>query len=403
MRRLPIIIGLVVVLIAAGLASIFIVDERKQALVLQFGQVKQIRTEPGLYMKLPLIQDVAYYEKRILPLDTQPLEVTPLDERRLVVDAFARWRITRPVEFRQAVGTEAAGAQRLESILNASLREVLGSVPSKDVLSPERTILMTRIRDAARESARGLGVEIIDVRIRGTDLPEQNLRATFERMEAEREREAADERARGKERAQEIRATADRQSVELVSDAERQSAIIHGQADAERNRIYAGAFSRDQEFFAFYRSLSAYGKALTGENSTLVITPDSEFFEYLASPAPRLDGSEDALPLLMNELLGQEGEDAEPGSAGAEGKEANAENADQTGENDREPPSAAGAIGAIPPAEGVDSRAMELEGPAGEVALPETEPMEIEPDEDDPSSDAGADEEEPAEELEPAN
>lgn len=381
MRRLPIILGLVVVLIAIGLASIFIVDERKQALVLQFGQVKQIRTEPGLYMKLPLIQDVAYYEKRILPLDTQPLEVTPLDERRLVVDAFARWRITRPVEFRQAVGTEAAGAQRLESILNASLREVLGSVPSKDVLSPERTILMTRIRDSARESARGLGVEIIDVRIRGTDLPEQNLRATFERMEAEREREAADERARGKERAQEIRATADRQSVELVSDAERQAAIIRGQADAERNRIYAGAFSRDQEFFAFYRSLSAYRKALTGENSTLVITPDSEFFEYLASPAPHLNGDEEAMPRPMNELLGHTGSGAD------------AEDADQTGnESDREPPNAAGATGAIPPAEGVDASAMELEsGPAGEVALPETVPMEIEPaDEDRSSSDPGA-------------
>lgn len=387
MRRLPILIGLVVVLVVVGLASIFIVDERKQALVLQFGQVKQIRTEPGLYVKLPLIQDVAYYEKRILPLDTQPLEVTPLDERRLVVDAFARWRITRPVEFRQAVGTETAGAQRLESILNASLREVLGSVPSKDVLSPERTVLMTRIRDSARDAARGLGVEIIDVRIRGTDLPEQNLRATFERMEAEREREAADERARGKERAQEIRATADRQSVELVSDAERQSAIIRGQADAERNRIYAGAYSRDQEFFAFYRSLRAYGKSLTGDNSTLVITPDSEFFEYLASPAPRLDEGDGALPAaLMEELLGQA-----DGSAGGEG---DAEGGgESTAIGDREAPSAEGATGAIPPAEGVDSRAMEMELPTGDLSLPGS---------DDASQGADSDQDAPAAETEPA-
>jgi membrane protease subunit HflC len=271
MRRLPIIIGAVVVLLILALSSVFIVDERKQALVLQFGQVKQVVTEPGIGFKLPLIQDVIFYEGRILPLDTEPLEVTPLDERRLVVDAFARWRITDPVEFRKAVQTEEAAEARLRSILNASLREVLGSVPSEDVLSPERTVLMTRIRDSARAAATGLGVEIIDVRIRRADLPEQNLTATFERMNAEREREAADERARGKERAQEIRATADRQAVELVSDAERQGAIIRGEADAERNGIYAEAYGRDREFFAFYRSLEAYQRALKGENSTLVI------------------------------------------------------------------------------------------------------------------------------------
>ncbi len=264
MRRLPILIGVIVVLMIVALSAVFIVDERKQALVLQFGQVKQVKTEPGMGFKLPFIQDVIYYEGRILPLDTAPLEVTPLDERRLVVDAFARWRIVDPVEFRQAVQTEDAAEQRLERILNASLREVLGSVPSEDVLSPERTVLMTRIRDSARQAARGLGVEIIDVRIRRADLPEQNLNATFERMNAEREREAADERARGKERAQEIRATADRQALELVSDADRQGAIIRGEADAERNGIYASAFGRDQEFFAFYRSLEAYRRALKG-------------------------------------------------------------------------------------------------------------------------------------------
>lgn len=281
MRRLPIFIGIAVVALIAVMSSLFIVDERKQALVLQFGEVKQEITEPGLYFKIPLIQEVALYEGRILPLETSELEVTPLDERRLVVDAFARWRIENVRLFRQAAQTESAAARRLQRILNSSLREVLGSVPSADVLSPERTVLMRRITDSARAQARSLGVQMIDVRIRRADLPEQNLAATFNRMNAEREREARDERARGAERAQEVRATADRQAVELVSDAQRQADIIRGAADAERNAIFAEAFGRDEEFFAFYRSLSAYEKALRSDNSTLVISPDSEFFDYL--------------------------------------------------------------------------------------------------------------------------
>lgn len=283
MRRLPILIGVVALAVVVGLSSVFIVDERKQALVMQFGQVKQVVTEPGLGVKIPFIQEVVYYEDRILPLETVELEVTPADERRLVVDAFARWRITDVVLFRQAVQVEAAAIPRLQRILNASLREVLGKVPSADVLSPERTVLMGQIRDSARLQARSLGVQIIDVRIRRADLPEQNLAATFNRMNAEREREARDERARGNERAQEVQATADRQAIELVSDAQRQSDIIRGEADAERNRIFADAFGRDQEFFAFYRSLTAYERSLKRNNSTLVISPDSEFFDYLKS------------------------------------------------------------------------------------------------------------------------
>ena len=282
-RILPVIAAVIVVTLIGVMSSIFIVDERKQALVLQFGAVKQVKTEPGLGFKIPFIQDVAYYDSRVLPVETSALEVTPADERRLVVDAFARWRITDVVEFRQAVQTEAAALPRLERILNASLREVLGSVPSADVLSPERSVLMTRIRAAAIAQATNLGVEIIDVRIRRADLPEQNLNATFGRMNAEREREAADERARGKERAQEVRATADRGAVELVSEAQRQAEVIRGLSDAERNSIYAGAYGKDPEFFAFYRSMRAYERALRGENSTMVISPDSEFFDYLKS------------------------------------------------------------------------------------------------------------------------
>jgi len=282
-RILPVIAAMVIVTLIGVLSSIFIVDERKQALVLQFGQVRQVKTEPGLGFKIPFIQDVAYYDSRVLPVGTSALEVTPADERRLVVDAFARWRITDVVEFRQAVQTEAAALPRLERILNASLREVMGSVPSADVLSPERSVLMTRIRAAAIAQATNLGIEIIDVRIRRADLPEQNLNATFGRMNAEREREAADERARGKERAQEVRATADREAVELVSEAQRQAEVIRGQSDAERNSIYAGAYGKDPEFFAFYRSMRAYERALKGENSSLVVSPDSEFFNYLKS------------------------------------------------------------------------------------------------------------------------
>jgi membrane protease subunit HflC len=283
MRLLPVIAAIVAVVVIGVMSSVFIVDERQQALVLQFGQVRQVRTEPGIGFKVPFIQEVAYYEDRILPLETDSLEVTPLDERRLVVDAFARWRITDVVLFRQAVQTETAALSRLQSILKAKLRQVLGGVTSDDVVSPERSALMGRIRDTARAEAKGLGVEIVDVRIRRADLPEQNLNATFARMEAERLREAADLRARGKERAQEVRATADREAVELVSDAQRQADVIRGEADAQRNAIFAQAYGRDPEFFAFYRSLRAYERAIKGENSTLVISPDSEFFDYLKS------------------------------------------------------------------------------------------------------------------------
>lgn len=272
------------VLVGVGLACIFVVDERQQALVLAFGRVDRVESNPGLKFKLPPpFNTVEYYEDRILPLETTALEVTPLDDRRLVVDAFARWRIVDPKQFRQSVQNTRAGLARLETILNVTVREVLGSETSGTVLSGERAQLMREIRDSTRSEAEALGVEIIDVRIRRADLPEQNLQATFQRMEAERQREAADERARGAEAAQKVRAEADRQAVEIVSEARRESEIVRGEADAQRNRIFADAFGRDPEFFAFYRSLTAYVRSLRGENSTLVITPDSEFFEYLKS------------------------------------------------------------------------------------------------------------------------
>jgi len=296
MRRLTLIIPALLIAGAIGLSALFIVDERENVLVLQFGQVKQVRTEPGLYFRIPFIQDVVRYDSRILGLQSQPLEITPLDDRRLVVDAFVRWRITDVERFRQAVGVEGirAAQVRIERILTAAIREVLGSVPSGAVLSEDRTGLMNRIRDLARREGASLGVEVIDVRLTRTDLPEQNLAATYARMRAEREREAADEIARGNEAAQRVRALADRTVVELVSSARRDSEIVRGEADAERNRIYAEAFGRDPEFFSFSRSLTSYERALTGQNTAMVLSPDSEFFQFLRSDG--LEGSAAALP-----------------------------------------------------------------------------------------------------------
>ncbi len=288
MKKSIYILPVLVLLIAAGLSSIFIVDEREKALVLQFGQIKAVKEEPGLGFKIPLIQEVVKYDDRILSLDTDEIEVTPSDDRRLVVDAFARYRIANVVAFRQAVGVGGipAAEARLNSILNAQIREVLGSesVTSDTILSPDRRLLMNRIRDQARTSALALGLDIVDVRLKATNLPEQNLEATFARMRAEREREAADEIARGNEAAQRVRAQADRTVVELVSDANRQAEITRGEADARRNAIYADAFGQDEEFFEFYRSLTAYTRALQGSTSTMVMTPDSEFFDYLDNP-----------------------------------------------------------------------------------------------------------------------
>ena len=284
------IIGLIFIVAVGfiGLSSIYIVDEREKALVLQFGEVKVVNETPGIAWKLPFIQEAVRYDDRILPLDTQPLEVTMRDNRRFDVDAFARWRIVDVVQFRRATGTGGARAARgrLETILNAEMRQVLGDVNSSALLSSDRVDLMNQIRDLARAKASAFGVEIVDVRIKRADLPIQNLEKTFERMRAEREREAADEIARGNEAAQRVRAGADREVVEKVSEANKTAEIIRGKADATRIAIYASAFSQDKEFFAFYRSLSAYRKALKGDNSTIVLSPDSEFFQYLKSAEP---------------------------------------------------------------------------------------------------------------------
>jgi membrane protease subunit HflC len=285
MRKAQIFLPLIAVIAFLGMSSIFIVDERNKALVLQFGRVVAVKEDPGLAFKIPFVQEVVFYDDRILSRDIDPLEITPLDDRRLVVDAFVRYRITDLNQFREAVGTGGtlAAESRLDGILRNELRQVLGSVTTNDILSADRAALMQRIRNGAIQKALPIGIEVVDVRLIRTDLPQANLEATFARMRAEREREAADEIARGNEAAQRVRALADRTQVEIVSEARRESEIIRGQADAERNGIFATAYGADSEFFEFYRSLTAYRTALQGKNSTMVMSPDSEFFNYLKS------------------------------------------------------------------------------------------------------------------------
>ena len=285
MSRTYILVSFLVAVCFIVMSALFTVDERQKALVLQFGEVIKIIEKPGLDYKIPFIQTVVKYDGRILPLDTLPLEVTMKDNRRFDVDAFARWRIADVKAFRRAVGSGGAGAaaSRLEQILNAELRTTLGEVNSSELLSVNRVKLMNTIRDSARAKASALGVDIIDVRIKRADLPIENLNATFSRMRAEREQDTAKLIAEGNEAAKRATSLADRTVVETLSEAQKNADIVRGEADAERNSIFAEAFGRDPEFFAFYRSLTAYENSLKGSNSTLVISPDSEFFDYLKS------------------------------------------------------------------------------------------------------------------------
>ncbi|NNK15822.1 MAG: protease modulator HflC [Sulfitobacter sp.] len=287
MRKMGFLLPVVVVAVVAVLSAIFVVDEREKVLVLRFGQIKQVVTEPGIGFKVPLLDEVVRFEDRILSLETEVIEVTPADDRRLEIDAFVLFRIADIVQYRQAIG---AGGERqaindLSGIMESQIRAVLGSqgVTSNTILSPERARLMDQIREQADARAQALGLKVVDVRLRQTNLPEQNFDATLQRMIAERDREATDERARGQEAAQRVIALADRTYEEILSEARRDARIIEGEADAERNKIFAQAYGKDQEFFEFYRSLTAYEEALKGANSTMVLSPDSEFFNYLRS------------------------------------------------------------------------------------------------------------------------
>jgi len=287
MNKLNFLIPVVGVLAAAVMSSLFVVDEREKALVLRFGQIKQVVNEPGLGFKLPLIDEVVRFEDRILSLQTPVIEVTPADDRRLRVDAFVLYRISDIVQYRQAIGAggEVRAANDLSGILESQIRAALGAagVTSNSILSPQRSELMEQIRTQADSRASELGLSVVEVRLGRTNLPEQNFDATLRRMIAEREREATDERARGREAALRVTALADRTFEEIISEARRDALIIEGEADAERNRIFARAYSKDPAFFEFYRSLAAYEIALQSNNTQMVMSPDSEFFNYLRS------------------------------------------------------------------------------------------------------------------------
>lgn len=279
-RALMTVAGIVLAaLVVVGFSSYFTVHQAQQAIVLQFGEPRREVKEPGLHFKVPFVQNVIYFDKRLLDFDAEAQEVIMLDQRRMVVDAFARYRIVNPLLFFQTVGTEANMRARLGAIVNASLRNVLGSVPFSAVLSNRRSELMRQISDLVVREATPFGVEIEDVRIMRADLHPDNSPAIYARMQTEREREARQERAQGAEAAQRIRAEAERDRTVLLAEAQRQAQVLRGQGDAEATAIFAEAFKQDPQFYSFYRSLQAYRQAI-GEGTTLVLTPESEFFRY---------------------------------------------------------------------------------------------------------------------------
>jgi membrane protease subunit HflC len=263
----------------------FIVDQTEQALVLSFGQPVRLAEHAGLGAKKPW-QSVIYYDKRLLDYEPPAEEVIAADQKRLVVDAYCRFKIVNPLQFYQSVGTELVARTRLNSIISDSLRRVIGGVELQAVVSSRRAAIMRRIRDEVNGQAKGFGIDVVDVRIRRADLPEENSKAIYERMIAERQREAAQYRAQGAQQAQEIRAEADKQRIEIVAAAQKQGQILRGQGDADSTRVYAQAYEQAPAFFAFYRSLEAYREALPGTNTTFVLSPDSEFFRYFQSAAP---------------------------------------------------------------------------------------------------------------------
>lgn len=274
--------GIIVALILLIWSTVFIVDERKQALVLAFGKVDRVIDEPGLHFKLPApFNTVIIYEQRILPLETNEVTILPEDGKRRVAAAFARWRIAEPQRFREAVADVENALPRLEKVLSDSLGKVLGSESADALLSDRRGDILQRVTQLAAAEARNLGVAILDVRIRTWFLPDQTLEATYNRMVQDRNAIARGLRADGEEKARRIRAIAEKEAVELVAEANRAATERMGLADAERNAIFADAYGRDTEFFSFQRSLSAYEKALGGNNSSIVMSPDSDFFEYL--------------------------------------------------------------------------------------------------------------------------
>ncbi|MBU6464559.1 MAG: protease modulator HflC [Bradyrhizobium sp.] len=271
-----------------GYGSVFTVDQTEQALVVRLGKPVSVVTDPGLHFKAPFIDTVIDIDKRILDLENPSQEVIASDQKRLVVDAFARYRIKTPLRFYQSVGSVQAANTQLTTILNASLRRVLGEVTFIQVVRDEREALMGRIRDQVDKEADAYGIQVVDVRIRRADLPEQNSQAVYQRMQTERQREAAEFRAQGGQKAQEIRSNADREATVIVAEANSKAEQIRGDGDGERNRLFAEAYGKDPGFFAFYRSMTAYENGLKSNDTRFLLRPDSDFFRYFNSPAGTL-------------------------------------------------------------------------------------------------------------------
>jgi len=281
MTKGPVISGLVILALAfLSYSALFTVNQAEQALVLQFGDPKRVITEPGLKMKLPFIQEVARYDKRVLDYDAPAEEVIAEDQKRLVVDVFVRYRITDPLKFRQTVRRELLLRDRLKSMTSNAMRGVVGKVQMLDLLSEKRTGIMHDIRDVMNAAGGSFGIEVIDVRVRRADLPEANSEAIYNRMKSEREREAKEFRAQGAEAAQRIRSLAERNRTVLLAEARKTGEILRGEGDSQSIKIYAEAFGKDVDFFSFYRSMEAYRKSLSGDGTTMVLSPDSEFFRY---------------------------------------------------------------------------------------------------------------------------
>ena len=286
MKAGKILIPIIIVIAATIFFSIFIVKEVNQAIVLQFGDPKRILLKPGLNFKIPFIQNVVFLDKRILNLDTPPEEVIASDQKRLIVDAFARFQIVDPLKFYISVGNERVARSRLSTIINSRIRNVLGQQELQTLLSQDRTKQMALIQEGVNNEAENFGIKIVDVRIKRADLPQANSDAIFRRMQTEREREAKEFRAKGAEMAVTITSTADKEVTVILADAQKKSEIMKGERDGQRNKIFADAFGRDPEFFGFYRAMQAYEKALIGGETSLILSPDSEFFKFFGNIKP---------------------------------------------------------------------------------------------------------------------
>ena len=274
------------VIIVIGIAiylSLFTVKEINQAIVLQFGDPKKIISTPGLQVKIPFIQNVVFLDRRILSLDPAPEEVIASDQKRLIVDAFARFKIVDPLKFYISVGNERVARSRLATIINSRLRSVLGTQSLATLLSEDRTKQMAIIQEGVNVEAEKFGIQIIDVRIKRADLPQANSEAIYRRMQTEREREAKEFRAKGAEMAVTITSTADKEVTVILANANKESEIMKGEGDGLRNKIFADAFGRDPEFFAFYRAMQAYEKALIGGETSLILSPEGAFFKFFGS------------------------------------------------------------------------------------------------------------------------